>query len=540
MEEDNIEVAIDWAEVKQKSLLKSRWWRLNHLYKIVTQDKEFVRFVMNPAQKDFYKNTHNPDGTRKYESVILLKSRQLGFTTFFSIYALDEALFNENTYALFIAHKTDVAEDIFANKIKKAWDAFPLQGSYIVDTNRANQIQFTFPKSKNTSVCKTDTSGRASTISFLHVSELAKLYKEYPQRAIEVTPGSFPAVPAGGFKVVESTAEGDYGLFRDMYWNAVDVEPQTRKQFKTFFYNWRWDFKQLESTQIVKIENMRQGLEFKKYQQVHKLTDRELSYYYARWIDLNQDWNLLRQEYPTTHTEAFVSSGDRFFDTMCLEAQETREGEKIAEWTFYEDYKPWKAYTMGVDPAEGVGRDNAAIVILNTTDGTVAATYFSNKITPDLLAYEAYRWGRVYGMCVVIPERNNHGHAFNLKLRDLGYPNIYTEEKKDEYQDKDTKKMGVHMNSKTKPTIMYGLKTAVETELLTIQSKRLRDQMIRYPREDLTEEYTKDEWIGHFDGVPAIGLAWWGRGHAFPYRQDEEEEMEEEEVVDTGRPSVWN
>lgn len=128
MEEENIEIAIDWSEVKRKSLLKSRWWRLNHLYKIVTQDKEFVRFVCNPAQKDFYRQTHNPDGTRKYESVILLKSRQLGFTTFFSIYALDEALFNENTYALFIAHKADVAEDIFANKIKKAWDAFPLQG----------------------------------------------------------------------------------------------------------------------------------------------------------------------------------------------------------------------------------------------------------------------------------------------------------------------------------------------------------------------------------------------------------------------------
>lgn len=537
--QQEIEVQIDWKEVKEKSLLKSRWWRLNHLYKIVTQDKEFVRFKCNAPQKDFYQQTHRPDGTRRYESVILLKSRQLGFTTFFSIYALDEALFNENTYALFIAHKADVAEDIFANKIKKAWDAFPIQGSYIVNTNRANQLEFTFPTSKNTSICKTDTSGRAATISFLHVSELAKLYKELPQRALEVTTGSFPAVPAGGFKVVESTAEGDYGLFRDMYWNAVEQgEPQTNKEFKTFFYNWRWDLKQLDKTQLVKVDDMKQSGEFKKYQQIHKLTDKEISYYYSKWVDLNRDWNLLRQEYPTTHTEAFVSSGDRFFDSMVLEGQETKEGEKSAEWTFYENYKPWKAYTMGVDPAEGVGRDNAAIVILNVTDGTVAATYFSNKITPDLLAYEAVRWAKVYGMCIMLPERNNHGHAFILKARDLGYGNIYTEEKKDEYQDRDTKKMGVHMNSKTKPTIMYGLKTAVETELLTIQSKRLRDQMIRYPKEDLTEEYTKDEWIGHFDGVPAIGLAWWGRGHAFPYRQDEEEEEEEIEV-DQGRPSVW-
>jgi hypothetical protein len=521
--------------------LKDRWWRLNNLYYIVNQRKEFVLFKPNEAQSDLYWQCHDKEGKRIYESIIVLKSRQLGFTTFFSIYGLDEALFVENTKALFIANKVDVAEDIFENKVKRSWNAFKLAPLYRVDTNKANQLKFTFPNGSESEL-KVDTSGRASTISFLHISELAKLFTMLPERAKEVVTGSFPAVPAGGFKVVESTAEGDYGLFRDMYWNAVDIEPQTNKDFKTFFYNWRWDFQQLKETKIVPLLNMKESARFGEYQKIHNLTDLELSYYYERWKDQQQDWNLLRQEYPTTHTEAFVSSGNRFFDTMKLEAQKTIEGEKLAEWTIYEPYKAWKAYSMGVDPAEGIGGDNAAIIIMNVTDGTIAATFFSNKTDPNMLAYEAVRWARTYGMCIMIPERNNHGHAFNLKARDLGYGNIYTEEKKDEYQDKDTKKMGVHMNARTKPTLMYGLKTAVETDLITIQSKRLRDQMIRYPKEDLVEEKTKDEWIGHFDGVPAAALAWWGRTHAFPYRQDEFEE--EEYLEDDGHAQVgknlWN
>lgn len=544
MEEDEIEFDEEtYLSTQNIANLASRYWRLNNLYKIVDQNKNLVTFRMNPAQNDFYKQTHNNDGSRKYESVLVLKSRQLGFTTFFSIYALDEALFTDNTQALFVAHKLPVAEDIFKNKIKKAWDNFPLQHLYVVDTNRSNQITLTHTNGA-VSECKVDTSGRATTISFLHVSELAKLFNELPQRALEVVTGSFPAVPAGGFKVVESTAEGDYGIFRDMFWQSWGIEPKTNKDFKAFFYNWQWDYAQLQHTHIVSTAEMTQGDEFKKYQQLHKLTDLEISYYYSKWKDLNQRWDLLRQEYPTTYREAFLSSGNRFFDTMVIEKQEVRQGEKTGDWVVYEPYKPYKAYTMGVDPAEGVGRDNASIVILNVTDGTVAAEYFSNKTEPDILAYEAYKWGRTYGYCLILPERNNHGHAFNQKLRDLGYGNIYTEERKDEYENKDTKKMGIHMNSKTKPTLLYGLKTGVETGLLNITSPRLRDQCFRYVRDDLTEEYTRDEWIGHFDGVIALALAWYGRAYAVPY-QDKDYSPEEEEPGYTpneslqGRARLW-
>ena len=76
--------------------LKDKEWRISHLYKIRTKDSQLVRFKRNRAQEHFNKHKH----TRN----IVLKSRQLGFTTDETIDSLDDTLFNKNFDTLFIAH----------------------------------------------------------------------------------------------------------------------------------------------------------------------------------------------------------------------------------------------------------------------------------------------------------------------------------------------------------------------------------------------------------------------------------------------------
>ena len=74
----------------------NQYWRLNNLYKILDADGNKITLRMNGAQKDFYSNLW-------YYNVIL-KARQLGFTTFIMIYFLDSCLFNSNHGAGVIAH----------------------------------------------------------------------------------------------------------------------------------------------------------------------------------------------------------------------------------------------------------------------------------------------------------------------------------------------------------------------------------------------------------------------------------------------------
>ena len=67
--------------------LFSDWrWRLNNLYYIVDKEGNRVQFKMNWAQEQLFDGMH-------YLNVIL-KARQLGFTTFIQLFMLDACVFN--------------------------------------------------------------------------------------------------------------------------------------------------------------------------------------------------------------------------------------------------------------------------------------------------------------------------------------------------------------------------------------------------------------------------------------------------------------
>ena len=93
--------------MENPELIKDKRWRMNNLYWIVTKDGKKELFSMNRAQKHFF-DTYlcipNP-----YHRHIILKSRQLGFTTFIDLYILDEILFNTNKEGIVIAHKLDLS-----------------------------------------------------------------------------------------------------------------------------------------------------------------------------------------------------------------------------------------------------------------------------------------------------------------------------------------------------------------------------------------------------------------------------------------------
>lgn len=122
--------------IKQK--LGNRSWRLNSgkLYKIKDKNANIIPFKPNKHQQDLHNNQH-------YRNVIL-KARQLGFSTDIEIQALDYALFNHNVDVGIIAQKRELAENIFQNKIKLAWDNLPqyIKNMYNVESNSARQLVF--------------------------------------------------------------------------------------------------------------------------------------------------------------------------------------------------------------------------------------------------------------------------------------------------------------------------------------------------------------------------------------------------------------
>jgi hypothetical protein len=117
-------------------------WRLQNLYFITDKRGRKVKFEANESQLAFLEQTTALN--------IILKARQLGFTTLCCLIYLDACIFNPNTRAGVIAHRLDDAKVIFRDKIKFPYDALPEELKERVHTTQDSADTLTF--SNNSSI----------------------------------------------------------------------------------------------------------------------------------------------------------------------------------------------------------------------------------------------------------------------------------------------------------------------------------------------------------------------------------------------------
>lgn len=277
--------------------MSSRLWRLNNLYYIVNEKSKKVPFRMNWAQRTFLRHI--------WFFNLILKARQLGFTTFICILFLDTCLFRANTHCGIIAHNREDAEEFFANKVKFAYENLPLElrEQMYAPSDSAKKLAFS-----NGSSIRVGTSLRSGTFYMLHISEFGKICARMPAKAQEIVTGSLNTVHAGQYVFIESTAEGRDGYFYQFCMAAKKRLLQAKKlnplQFRFHFYPW-WknpdyvlDEEQIISTDLVKYfeELESKGIE---------LTRKQKNWYVVK-NDLMQD-DMMR-EFPSTPEEAFNAS----------------------------------------------------------------------------------------------------------------------------------------------------------------------------------------------------------------------------------------
>lgn len=282
---------------KQRTLLKNRFWRLNNLYKIKDKNGKCVTFKMTPEQLEYFDGMHDRN--------VILKARQLGFTTEVCIIQLDLAIFHKKECAL-IAHSLPDAERLFRNKTQFAYqrmtDDIKLANPLVKETTS----EYVFSKGGSVTV---STSFRGGTLYSLHVSEFGKICAKYPEKAKEIVTGAFEAVPLGGVITLESTAEGRAGYFYDYCQDAEKALLQGKElsnlDWKFFFFSW-WKNPQYA---IDPVEAIPQRLVdyFAEMEAKHGIVvnDRQRAWYYAKEKTLGDD---MKREYPTIPAEAFQQS----------------------------------------------------------------------------------------------------------------------------------------------------------------------------------------------------------------------------------------
>jgi hypothetical protein len=273
-------------------------WRLNNLYQITDKNGHGVRFEMNWAQERMFDDM-------SYRNVIL-KARQLGFSTFIQLFMLDACLFNSGVAAGTIAHTREDAEAIFKTKAKYPYDHLPdgLRERNAAKQDSARELVFA-----NGSSLRVGTSLRSGTFQYLHVSEFGKIGAKYPDKAKEIVTGSFNTVATGNLIFVESTAEGQGGEFYDMCQRAQELSRQGREltplDFKFHFFPW-WQEKGYTLNPASVVVTADQGRYFSKLADLGiALTDGQKAWYSAM-VELQKDD--MKREYPSTPEEAFEAA----------------------------------------------------------------------------------------------------------------------------------------------------------------------------------------------------------------------------------------
>lgn len=299
------------AELEQ--CLADPEWRLfsGCLYKIMVKgdgdesdEAQVMPFRPNRAQKRFLR--------RLWHRNLILKARQLGFTTLICLLWLDHALWNANQRCGIIAQDLEAVGTIFRDKVRFAYDSLPdeIRERFPLKRDSATELLF----SHNNSSVRVATSMRSGTIHRLHVSEFGKICAKYPQKAEEVMTGSIPAVPTNGVLVIESTAEGRQGEFFDLVMRALQLFVArlklTVRDYRFHFYAWWQEPKyRLDSSLVPITREEHEYFDKIEAEMDCRIDPDQRAWYVAtKRADFSGKEERMWQEYPSTPDEAFQVS----------------------------------------------------------------------------------------------------------------------------------------------------------------------------------------------------------------------------------------
>ena len=288
---------VEFIETK----LSSKYWRMNNLYKIRDKSGTLVTLRLNKSQEKVLQQY-------KHNKKIILKSRQQGISTLYLAYNLDDCLFKEGYSAGIQSYGQDEADKL-SKRAEIMWDELDPDIKELLGlklkSNNSKGMAFS-----NGSVLKIG-NFRGDTLQGLHVSELGKIAKKYPEKAKELKTGAFQAVSIDNKITIESTAEGQTGLFYEM-WNRATVRansdrPLTSLDFQPIFLSWLED-PDCQLFEDYPAEPWHLEYQHKLEEELGiKLTEPQKNWLHAKLEELGEDFD---QEYPATPERAFAQSVD--------------------------------------------------------------------------------------------------------------------------------------------------------------------------------------------------------------------------------------
>jgi len=276
-----------------------RAWRIDNLYYVQDEYGAVYKFKMRPAQRKLLDELHYLN--------IVLKARQLGFSTLILLIALDCCIWNDHFAAGLIADTRKNAENLLV-RVKFAYDNLPEEIQQLVPLLASNSTEMRFA---NGSSIEVGVSLRSSTKNLLHISEYGKICAKQPDKAKEVRSGTLNTLAPRQLAFIESTAEGKGGDFFDKVQQARAIEDNGREpadmEWKFHFFPW-WQDAKYQTAQRIDLtdEEVKYFVDLEKEHGI-TLTAQQEFWYALKWREQGDD---MLKEYPSTPDEAFAGATD--------------------------------------------------------------------------------------------------------------------------------------------------------------------------------------------------------------------------------------
>lgn len=466
-----------------------------------------VRFRPNKCQKYLLKKIKRIWEEGKPIRLLILKARQLGSSTLIEalIFAVTSQVPNQNS--------TIIADDLKGSN-------YILEMSKLYQEKCPGHLRRSIKKSNEKKLEWADThsqiiidtaenpdAGRKFTFRLAHLSECA-FYKKYETLMLGLSQ-SVPSLPQT--MIIQETTANGFNHFKDVWDDAVEG----RTDYVPVFLPWYWDdgYKMPVDENFVvgdvsPGEITKDELRLKGLMQNEGITEIPERLQWRRWCIRNNCQGKVsnfRQEMPSNPEEAFIASGDCYFDKEKLAAQmleakkngymfranivkldggnkfELRK-DKDGDFKFYEhpgpDGKYHGQYDIGGDACSGSGDDFAALEAGDKETNNTVAT-FHGKIEPHELAYKAFLLGSFLNNAMVGIENDKFGFAANNKLKSM-YGRIYVQRQINKKTDKVKEIVGWSTNSLTRPKMLAQMEEDIREDATQLRDERLVKECLTF------------------------------------------------------------
>lgn len=330
----------------RKAFTRHAWIESN--FTIKPKNRPLELLVANQTQRRLEAMILRMERARMPVRIATLKARQEGISTYAQAIMFEVILREKNAKGAIVADTDDRAEMLLgiANTARRnmpkddgeCWD-------FKMRSKAAYQLVWDAPIDGSITITSAETggAGRGGTLRICHLSEVA-FWKEASVTAAGLLE-SVPDMP-GTIAIAESTANGDSGWFRDIFWKAWEERHvpllERKSPWVAMFFPW-WEHDEYRWTNTfgggralpdALVEEIKRTLSeeeewllkqsyFTRRKGWQRVDFDQLAWRRKKIVDFEEKGGLtfFNQEYPSRPEVAFMATGSKVFDPEKLQAK---------------------------------------------------------------------------------------------------------------------------------------------------------------------------------------------------------------------------